>query len=116
MGTHLAVFGGVGDAHPGDVEAPDSAGSDGRGEGGGGKFAFEYPGVIFQAGGQFQLWVPVAVPAAIPGLVLVGDGAQTVDEDMIVGLEADAVVVDGGWTVCAEWETEGPTRFATDGS
>lgn len=32
------------------------------------------------------------------------------------GITGASLVVDGGWTVCAEWETEGPTRFATDGS
>ena len=34
----------------------------------------------------------------------------------LTGITGASLVVDGGWTVCAEWETEGPTRFATDGS
>ncbi len=31
------------------------------------------------------------------------------------GITGASLVVDGGWTVCAEWETAGPTRFVAEG-
>jgi NAD(P)-dependent dehydrogenase (short-subunit alcohol dehydrogenase family) len=30
------------------------------------------------------------------------------------GITGTSLVVDGGWTACAEWETDGPTRFAEE--
>ena len=29
-----------------------------------------------------------------------------------MGITGTSLVVDGGWTACAEWDTDGPTRFA----
>ncbi|MDE0965656.1 MAG: hypothetical protein OSB73_21210 [Candidatus Latescibacteria bacterium] len=30
------------------------------------------------------------------------------------GITGTSLVVDGGWTTCAAWETDGPTRCAGD--
>ena len=53
-----------------------------------------------------RLGVPEEIAETVLYLASDGSGYMT----------GQNLVVDGGWTVCAEWETEGPTRFATDGS
>ena len=71
--------------------------------------------VAWISGAASGMGAAIAVRFAAAGAKVLAVDVQVACEDS-PGITGAPLVVDGGWTVCAEWETAGPTRFATAGS